>query len=48
MEFKDVKCRGEGCGTKTGPLFMRAPPRDSDDVWCQKCMDETKHMEEKK
>ena len=43
MEFEKIKC--EGCGTKTGPLFLRSPPRHSEDVWCQKCMDEKKHIE---
>ena len=43
MKFEKIKCKG--CETQESPLFMRSPPRDPEDVWCQKCMDEKKHME---
>lgn len=37
MKFEQTKCKG--CGRDESPLYMRTPPRDIKDVWCQPCTD---------
>jgi len=41
-EFKKTECRA--CGTKKRPIFLRQPPRDNQDFYCDNCMKEKKHL----
>ena len=43
MEFEKTKCKG--CNTNKSPLFMRENARSGDDVWCNPCKKEGKHLE---